>query len=98
MPETLCRNLPEKLHRVAAGPLPGRGIQKLEERTDVGPPRPTEIVGEGEEGKEFFGDAGDPKSLFENGCQLDMKCSRPIRPTNPCGLRDLGAPRATPRR
>jgi hypothetical protein len=27
-------------------------------------------VGEGEERKEPFGDAGDPEGLFENGCQL----------------------------
>ncbi len=92
VPEPFGRHLSEELDRVAARPPPGRRIQKFEERADVRPPRPPEIVGKGEKRKESFGDAGDPKGLFENGCQLDMKCSRPTRPTNPCGLRGLGAP------
>ena len=70
-PEALGRDLPEELDRVAAGPFPGLRVQKLEERADVGPPRPPQIVGEGEERKELLGHAGDPEGLFENGCQLN---------------------------
>ena len=69
-PQAFGRYLPEEANRVSAGALPGLGVEHLEESSQVRPPRPPEVVREGEERKELFGDAGNPKRLFENGCQL----------------------------
>ena len=84
-PEPLGRNLAEEPHRVAAHPPPGVRIDPLEERAHVGAPRPTQVVGEGEERKQLFGYAGNPKCLFEDGCQSNRECTRATDGTSRCG-------------
>jgi len=48
-PEPVRRDLPKEAHGVAAGAAPGLRIEDLEERAQVLPPRPSEVVREGEE-------------------------------------------------
>ena len=63
---------------------------------NVGAPRPAQVVGQGEEGKQLFGYAGDPKCLFENGCQLGPECTRPG--TSRCGAGLRAGHRRSPTR
>ena len=90
-PEALGRNFPEEAHGIAAGALPRLGVQDLEERPQLRTPRPAQVVREGEERKEFFGDAGNPKCLFENGCQLGgiLADARGVLGVSGLGARDL---------
>jgi hypothetical protein len=71
-PEAVGRYLAEELHGIAADSLPGLRIQELEERAHLGPPRPSQVVGEGEEREELLGYSGYPKGLFEDGSQLNL--------------------------